>query len=579
MKKTIPYGVSDYEELIRDNAYFVDKTKYIKFLESIKNPIFLRPKRFGKSMFCRILDCYYNITKKNDFKKFFGKTYIGKKPTPNKNSFFILHLDFSTINPSGSLKDIEEDFNHTCNIQLKGILNRYSKWFQNMISLNENKSAIYNLKTILGAISSTNLPSLFVIIDEYDNFANKLIVSNKKNLYSYLMDDDSFFKVFFKTLKQGRKEGQIFNVFITGVLPIAIDDLSSGFNIGTIITLEPMFENMLGFTQSEVDTLLDEIFNDYKLDPSTRNEVNDIIKNQYNGYNFVSTESDAIYNSSILMYFLRWLCTYKSIPEHLTDLNLKTELSWVKILTGRNIENTEEFVWQLTSTNSINYDKNYLVSKFNMSQFFEKSFFPVSFFYLGMLTKKDDFTLKLPNLNMHKIFVEYFNELNQIDVSTRYSEIMQRFVNDLNLHALFDGYWKEYISQLPEAIFQQVNENFYRTTFYELCSRFLSKWFTWNVERSYPKGKTDLEFVGKYNEKHAGIRIVIEFKYYSNAKLKKQKINIEKFQLQKKDTIQIQGYSQCLKNEYPNSKISKYVIYCFGNKGFKVFDYVDNQNL
>ena len=575
MRKTIPYGVSNYEELVRDNGYFVDKTKYIELLEYVKNPIFLRPKRFGKSMFCRILECYYNIRQKDDFEKNFGQTYIGKNPTSYRNSFFVLHLDFSDIDPSGSIKEVEEDFNHTCNLRIKTLLGLNKQYFKGNIKVNKDNSASSNFKTVLDFILEEELPPLFVIIDEYDNFANKLIVSNKKSMYMDITDDDSFLKTFFKTLKRGRKEGQIFNVFITGVLPIMIDDIASGFNIGTILTLEPGFESMLGFTQSEVDALLDEIYQDYELDPSTRNEVSEIIKNQYNGYHFVSPENEPIYNSTILMYFLRWLCTYNSIPEELTDLNLKTELSWVKLLTGKNIEDTEEFVWQLTSYNTVGYDKSYLISKFNMSQFFEKSFFPVSFFYLGMLTKKDDFTLKLPNLNMHKIFVEYFNELHHIDVSTRYAEIMQRFVNDLDLHALFAGYWKEYISQLPEAIFQQVNENFYRTTFYELCSRFLSKWFTWNVERSYPQGKTDLEFVGKYNEKHAGVRMVIEFKYYSNAKFKKKKTGIEDFQMQKKDTIQIQAYSQGLQNEYPNAKISKHVIYCFGNKGFKVFDYVE----
>jgi hypothetical protein len=109
-------------------------------------------------------------------------------------------------------------------------------------------------------------------------------------------------------------------------------------------------------------------------------------------------------------------------------------------------------------------------------------------------------------MNMRKIFVEYFNELHRIDVSTRYAKMMQRFVNDLNLSALFAGYWKEYVSQLPEAIFKQVNENFYRTSFYELCSRYLSGWFTWNLERSYPSGRTDLEFAGKYHEQFASVK-------------------------------------------------------------------------
>jgi len=138
-----------------------------------------------------------------------------------------------------------------------------------------------------------------------------------------------------------------------------------------------------------------------------------------------------------------------------------------------------------------------------------------------MLTRKDPFTLKLPNLNVRQIFVEYFNELHHIDVSTKYQKIMKQFLKDLDMKNLFAGYWELYISQLPEAIFQQLNENFYRTTFYEICSRYLSNWFTFNVERSYPKGRSDLEFMGKYHESYAGIRMVIEFKYYSNTQFLK----------------------------------------------------------
>jgi hypothetical protein len=272
------------------------------------------------------------------------------------------------------------------------------------------------------------------------------------------------------------------------------------------------------------------------------------------------------------MYFLQYLTRHKQIPKHLIDLNLRTDISWVHRLTGSNPQYTEEFVNQLTIHNTIRYDDMYLVTKFDMNQFFAQSYFPVSFFYLGMLTRQDNFYLKLPNLNMRQIFVEYFNEIHKIDVSTKYGDIMQGFVNTLDLPKLFADYWELYVSQLPEVIFQQVNENFYRTTFFELCSRYLSSWFTWNVERSYPQGRTDLEFVGKFHEKFAGVRIVIEFKYFSNTEFKKFKTPIDDFQLQAEDTQQLKGYIEGIQQEYPEAKISQFVIYCFGNQGFKVFD-------
>ncbi|MEE4358266.1 MAG: AAA family ATPase, partial [Desulfococcaceae bacterium] len=573
MRKRILYAEADYGAMVRKNGYFVDKTHYIEKLEQVNNPVFLRPRRFGKSLFCRMLEFYYDIRHKEEFEELFGHTRIGKNPTPLRNSFFVLHLDFSVIE-TGSMEKIERSFNHVCNLKIRTMVGLNRKWFQNRLAIDPEfgESASENLQKVLDFIAFEELPPLYVIIDEYDNFANQLIVGHKDRLYRQLMSDEGFLKTFFKTMKEGRKTAAIHNVFITGVLPVTIDELASGFNIGTFITLEPEFENMLGFTRSEADHLLDEIWQDYGFDPENRREVDALIRNQYNGYRFIRPDGEALYNSTMLMYFLNYLTRYGQIPEYLTDLNLKTDLMWVRRITGSNPQHTEEFVTQLSTMNRIAYDKVFLISKFNMSQFFEKGFFPVSFYYLGMLTKEDDFYLKLPNLNMRKIFVEYFNELHRIDVSTRHTEYMRQFISDLNLTSLFAGYWDQYVGQLPEAVFQQVNENFYRTTFYELCSRYLSRWFIWNVERSYPKGRTDLEFVGKFHESFAGLRMVIEFKYFSNAEFAKFRTSPADFELRKEDTEQIAGYAEGLKSEYPEARVSLHVIYCFGNQGYRVFD-------
>lgn len=576
MKKRILYANANYEEIVSENGYFVDKTHYIEKMEKVGNPVFLRPRRFGKSLLCRILECYYNINQKDDFHRLFGQTWIGAHPTPLRNSFFVLHLDFSVIDSSGSIANIEKNFNHIVNSRIQTFVTRYGKWLKDAEIFNIDVSASGNLSRVLDAVDALDAPKLYVIIDEYDNFANQLIVENKDRLYQELTRDAGFLKAFFKTLKEGRKTGAVANVFITGVLPITMDDLASGFNIASFITLEPGFESMLGFTQSETDRLLDEVYRDYGFHPSTRGQIDELIKNQYNGYHFVDPSGDPVYNPTILMYFLDYFTRYGQIPEMLTDMNLRTDLSWVRRITGANPANTEEFVDRLTTENTMRYDKNFLSAKFNMSQFFDKGFYPVSFFYLGMLTRKDDFYLELPNLNMRRIFVEYFNELHRIDVSTKYAEMMQDFVNNPDLPSLFANYWDLYVSQLPEAVFRQVNENFYRTTFYELCSRYLSKWFVWNVERSYPQGRTDLEFVGKYHEKFAGKRMVLEFKYYSNAAFDKLGVPIENFTLKEEDLRQIAGYVEGLRREYPEADISQYVVYCFGNQGFRVFS-VDSE--
>ncbi len=572
MQKHVPYGVMNYAELVRKQAYFVDKTHYIEPLEQIENPVFLRPKRFGKSLWCSILEHYYDLRYADLFEELFGHTRIGQQPTQDHNRFIVLSLDFSTIDIGKSVQDIEASFKRQTNFRLELLRYPHAPLLDDLPELPRDAPVADNVDTLLSFLAYRNLPPVYVIIDEYDNFANHLITMHQDHLYEQLMADDSFLKAFFKTLKEGRKTGAIANVFITGVLPMMIDELASGFNVASVITLNPRFEHLLGFTQSEVDALLDNVYRDYDMDPTTRAEVNTIIKTQYDGYHFMSAESEDLYNSTTLMFFLAHFCQHRTIPEFLVDYNLRTDLSWVRRITGSIPEQTNKFVEQLTMHNRIAYDRDFLTSQFDRSRFFEPDFFPISFYYLGMLTKENEFFLKLPNVNMWKMFVEYFNRLHHIDVSTKYAEMMQSFVQQPDLPRLFADYWRLYVSQLPEAIFQQVNENFYRTTFMELCTRYLSKWFTWNVERSYPKGRTDLEFVGKFHERFAGLRLVIEFKYYSNTEFARFKTTLDEFALHDENTTQIAGYVEGLQQEYPEARVSQFVIYCIGNQGFRVFE-------
>lgn len=560
----------NYAEIIQDNRYFVDKTRFIAQMEPIKNPVYLRPRRFGKSLFCSMLQYYYDLRHASQFEELFKDTWIGDHPTKNHNKFIVLKLDLSEITVSDNPERISYNFTRYCTGRLLELKLAYPEYISDMPDIKDSDDAATTLSLWLGHLLYSGAPKVYVIIDEYDNFANQLITSYQDQLYDDITSGDSFLRTFFKVLKAGRQNGSIETVFITGVLPITIDDLTSSYNIGTFLTLEPAFEQMLGFTQTEVNALLDEIFKDYKINPGIRSYVDEVIKNQYDGYHFVSADGEAVYNSTMLMYFLRQFCEDFIIPKQLTDLNLRTDLSWVKRITSTTA-NTEEIVSELLRTERIPYNEDSLVTKFNKDQFFDKEYYPISLYYLGMLTKKDQFSLTLPNMNMKKIFAQYFNELFHIDSSSQYEQMIRSFIEDPDLERLFSDYWKLYIKILPEAIFTQVNENFYRTTFYELCSRYLSTWFTWNIERSYPKGRSDLEFVGKFNEKFAGIRWVIEFKYLSNTEFSKMKCPIDSIPLREEDTIQITGYAEGLKQEYPEVSVRLFVIYCIGNQGFKVY--------
>lgn len=571
MERRVPYGIMNYAEMILENGYFVDKTQFISQLERIKNPVFLRPRRFGKSLFCSMLQYYYDIREAHRFDELFGHTWIGQNPTETHNQFIVLKFDFSVIAVSNDMKETEYAFNRYCIGRILETWYSYPGYMKAAPELAPDEKASTGLSLWLGFLQKTGAPQVYVIIDEYDNFVNQYITSHQDHLYTEITSRDSFLRTFFKALKEGRQTGAVTNVFITGVLPIAIDDLTSSYNIATFLTLDPGFEHMLGFTDTEVSALLNSIYEDYQFDPKTRNQVHEVVKSQYNGYHFVSTEMEAVYNSTMLMFFLSQFCSQGFIPKTLTDLNLRTDLSWIQRITSR-LETTEELISALLTFGDVAYDDDFLVSKFNLNQFFDPQYYPISLFYLGILTRKDQFLLTLPNLNMRKIVTEYFNELNTIDVSTRYASMMQAFVNKPDLTQLFSDYWRLYVSQLPEAVFSQVNENFYRTTFFELCSRYLSTWFTWNVERSYPKGRTDLEFVGKFNEKFAGLRWVIEFKYFSNTEWAGMKTSLDEFTVREEDTSQIRGYAEGLRHEYPEADIRLFVIYCIGNQGYRVFE-------
>ncbi|MEM7538738.1 MAG: PD-(D/E)XK nuclease domain-containing protein [Chloroflexota bacterium] len=172
---------------------------------------------------------------------------------------------------------------------------------------------------------------------------------------------------------------------------------------------------------------------------------------------------------------------------------------------------------------------------------------------------------------MHQIFIEYFNKLHGVNISNPYKEAVEAFLRQPSFEAFFRCYWENYILKLPETIFAQVNENFYRTTFYELCTRHFPPWFLLNVETSYPKGKSDLEFIGKNEQQFAGMHWILEFKYYSKTKMREKDVDLQTFEALGDDIAQVQGYGEGLRQKSSDADLSMFLVYCFANEGFRVF--------
>ncbi|MFH0926027.1 MAG: AAA family ATPase, partial [bacterium] len=544
MTKKIPYGIASFEE-IRENDYiFIDKTSYVRDLENYKVPVFLRPRRFGKSLWCSLLECYYDINRKDKFDFLFGELDIGRNPTLNKNKYLVMRFDLSKVAVKNDLNFIERTFSSISQDSINSFIAMYKKDYLKDFFYKETLSPSEVLSKVLSYIKDNNLPPVYLIIDEYDNFTNQLITTHQDGLYYELTTGDSFFRSWFKVIKAGVGERTIDRIFITGVLPITIDDLTSGFNITEIITLEENTLSMLGFTQEEVDKYIMEVYENYKLDKANMEEIKKILQENFNGYKFLPNADTPLYNSTILTYFLKKLAlSGGKIPREIIDENLRTDLNWIKRLTQKE-ENAKEMLETLLLEKELPYDSKMITSKFNMNQFFEKDFYSLSLFYLGMLTFKNNFKMQFPNLTIKQIFTEYFNAIENIEVSKGYTDIFERFVEDLDIEALFQGYWDVYVKQLPAQIFDKVNENFYRTTFYELCTRYLSHVFTFAIENNYPSGRVDWEMLGKFHTKYKHQKYLIEFKYFSNAeggklkllRLKKSKEkDIEQIRLYEKD--------------------------------------------
>ena len=245
--KRIPYGVSDFVDIIKRNQYYVDKTMYIPKLEEEADSLFfIRPRRFGKSLLLSMMCAYYDINQSDRFEELFGKLWIGSHPTPYRGKFQVLFLDFSKI--GGDIKDLKENFNNYCNIRLDNFIERYKRAYRPEIveKIKSASTVVDKLNMIDTEAKDANM-QLYLIIDEYDNFTNVVLNEHGEKVYWALTHAKGFYREIFKMFK-----GMFTRIFMTGVSPVTLDDLTSGFNIGWHISTKPAFNQMLGFSTEDV---------------------------------------------------------------------------------------------------------------------------------------------------------------------------------------------------------------------------------------------------------------------------------------------------------------------------------------
>ena len=565
---TIPYAVANYADLRDRGFYYVDKTDYIPRLEAYNAPVFLRPRRFGKSLLVSTLAHYYDRTLAHRFEDLFGGTYIGSHPTPEHNRYMIIRYDFSAMVMADNMEGLEQNFN-ILNRGPVEIMVTHNRDLFGDFQFSTRENATQMLEEVLAYARAHDLPPVYILIDEYDNFTNQLLTSYNDPLYEKVTTADSFLRTFFKVIKKGIGEGSIRTCFCTGVLPVTMDDLTSGYNIAEILTLESDFINMLGFTHAEADAYLRYVLDKYTGSQERYDEIWQLIVNNYDGYRF-SPKGEKLFNATILTYFLKKFAVNRGeVPEEMIDENLRTDIGWLRRLT-LSLENSKAMLDALVIDNGLYYNVADLSSKFNKQKFFDKNFYPVSLFYLGMTTLQNNFRMALPNLTMRSIYMDYYNVLNRIDGgANRYVPTYERFVDERDFESLVRNYFEQYLGQFPAQVFDKINENFIRCSFFELVSRYLSSCYTFAIEQNNSEGRADFEMTGIPGTDYYTDDRLVEFKYYKAKEAEKMLASDAPLP---EHVEQVHRYAEDTLRHFPNYKVRTYVVYICANRGWKCWE-------
>ena len=446
--KRLPYGINDFEAIIEQNQYYVDKTMFLPLLENQpSNIFFIRPRRFGKSIFLSMLHAYYDCSKKEKFQTLFGDLWVGKHPTPLQGKYQILHLDFSYV--GGSIEKLEENFNMYLRVKLDGFMRIYQEFY--LADFQEkffkSDSAAEKLALLQDETATKGIP-LYLIIDEYDNFTNTVLNEQGENVYWAITHADGFYRDVFKKFK-----GMFERIFITGVSPVTLDDVTSGFNIGWHISTKPEFNQMLGFSQEEVRKMF-AYYKEVGGIPATSDieAMIDEMKPWYDNYCFsedaLRTQSK-VFNCDMVIYYLRNYMDRGEAPKEMIDPNTKTDYNKMKKLLQldkldgdrkgviRTIAETGQIVAPLTEA-------------FSAYSLTDPQIFTSLLFYYGMLTIKgtrgDKMILGIPNNNVRK---QYYGYLKDLYEEKAYVDTNQ--LTDYYYDMAYEGRWREGLQFMADA--------------------------------------------------------------------------------------------------------------------------------
>ena len=517
MVKRLPSGISDYERLITDNYYYVDKTLYIEKLENYPNPnvMLLRPRKFGKTLFTSTLENYYDVLKKDKFDALFSDTYIGKNPTSSKNRYYILKFNFAGID-TNSIGSTIESFKQKVILSINSFIEKYNINF----FINSDLTSEALLGNIFEAFRFQKPnEKIYVIIDEYDHFANELLGFNVSG-FKDLVSKNGKVRKWYEILKEGT-ESVVDRIFITGVAPITLDGMTSGFNIVSDITRDARFNEMMGFTKKE----LIEMMEHQGITSEKIEELLPVMKENYDGYRFSLDAEEKMYNSNMTLYFLNQYVGLGKVPTELVDVNIASD--YAKIGRMLNLCKDEKRLEILETTVSGEGIISGITEKFNPEIGFGDKEMVSMLYYLGYLTIGETVgiypRLTIPNKMMREIYSDYLLKLVReelkmdFDVGTVYEQMTLETITTGKIDKVIEQL-KKYLTNLSNRDYQRFDEKYVKLIFYCITMN-MQMYFVrseMEVRRKYP----DLLLIPRENGK-GYYSVMIEFKYLKKEEAKK----------------------------------------------------------
>jgi hypothetical protein len=520
-----PYGMSDFEKIILNGYFYVDRTDKIPLIEDIgEYPLFLRPRRFGKSLWLSTLENYYDVAKTEQFDQLFGHLAIGKNPTPRHNQYFVMNWDFSAVDSTGEAHDIRQRLHNHINGSIKRFIAHYDGFLKTHIEI-EPTDAVYSLQSLLAALEQTPY-KLYLLIDEYDNFANEVMMaslSKNRERYETLIQGEGALKAIFKAVKAGTKGQGIDRIFITGVSPVVMSDISSGFNIAENIYLEPEFNNLCGFQESEIAETLFQIANSCDLPTEKAVEALNFIRALYNGYGFSYDANELIYNPTLALYFMKAFLRTCRYPSKVLDSNLAMDRGKIRYISQ--LPNGRQLIMDaLDDSHPVAISE--LSDRFGIEEVLtatkDMSFMASLLYYFGVLTLTNKHTtmgkriLKIPNFVVRKLYIERIQEmlLPEFTSKDKAQQVVELFYQTGNLKPLCDFMEQTYFKVFDNRDYRWTNELTIKTAFLSLL--FNDIFYLMDSETPLNRSYADLTMIVRPDmRQYQLLDFLLEFKYVS----------------------------------------------------------------